>query len=619
MIVDQATLENFVPFQVNIFYTPYGERQLLVPKKYLNVVNLNEAVDLRIGNYWVHQSEKNSPLKEKDLANSISDMLNQFVNSNKEKSSSANKIKRIEDSQYDNFRKVRKKNDLLILDEIKKDTQYLARSIMVHSSEFAFKIYFVRSKAIVMCVQDPSLTYNKLLQYASIYHSYDTGKALKHLHEGGDISSGISTFLDYLKTADNHWFSVTNDYVQTIIRDVTSPYYEVLDDVEERKYKQEFLNLLKQHNITDADIEQYLSIRESILSPVILPNADNKWFFTTLHAKPIDAIASMTGKKPKEKDEYSQKLIFMHKDVKLTTPSAAKLGTAAHKLLIAACQQLTKNINMADNAQNTSINRDIQFTIEDYAKRCNYDISNDRNKKRIKQKLSEAVRTVLLDGTLSWQDKRGNMEGINIFEFGQIKGNYVKLKFTETITSYFLQQRTITQGSEALFRLDDRSNTAYALGYNMNLHSHMANNVELGTNNILSVQSLLAYTALPTIQKIRESGHSWVNMIKNPLEQALNNLVECEFITKWYYCRQGSKNSPVAVNEITYEEWEQLFIVFEIKNPPDYLPMLERRTNNREITKQRQELIELESDIRIATQKKKKSSKQDTISGEKNE
>ena len=88
---------------------------------------------------------------------------------------------------------------------------------------------------------------------------------------------------------------------------------------------------------------------------------------------------------------------------------------------------------------------------------------------------------------------------------------------------------------------DDKTTTKNAnkVLYKLSQHYNMSNNKTRGSNNILSVQSILSYTTLPTIAGLEsKNNRNFERLIKEPLEAILDYLQDTTHdIALWYYCK----------------------------------------------------------------------------------
>ena len=81
------------------------------------------------------------------------------------------------------------------------------------------------------------------------------------------------------------------------------------------------------------------------------------------------------------------------------------------------------------------------------------------------------------------------------------------------------------------------------------------------------VSSLLKKTEITTIEKVRATQQSWKSKIKEPLEAILNDFPG---VPNWGYIINDKLKLPEDLPpDLTYEEWENLTIQYNIENFPN--------------------------------------------------
>lgn len=136
----------------------------------------------------------------------------------------------------------------------------------------------------------------------------------------------------------------------------------------------------------------------------------------------------------------------------------------------------------------------------------------------------------------------------------------------------------------ALLAIDNRKATTYKIGVRIAKHNSNDNNVASGTNNTLSVRSLLeAATDLPSYEDITARGQrNWRNKIKLPLERALDDLMDDDvrYLSKWEYRdpRTGTTYTSETAQPLAWEQYNRLMVDFTVIDPPASTPaQIERR------------------------------------------
>lgn len=247
-------------------------------------------------------------------------------------------------------------------------------------------------------------------------------------------------------------------------------------------------------------------------------------------------------------------------------------GITTHKLLCAGLIWFTKKNNIGDDRDN--VQTEIVIPLRKYALLCGHrgiiaKDENDRNRakeslKTVRKQISKDLK-LLLHSSLEWQEStRGKNEHYEcpILLNGRIKNGYIYMTFSSQFAKY-LKHRRITEYPETLFSVDNRKSNAYRIGQACAFQYYNTNNRKDGNFNKLKVQTLLAYTNLPTIETVRkEKNGTWRARIKEPLEKALNELLVKGVISKWE-CKQRADFLLSDENhKLTFEEWADSLIYF---------------------------------------------------------
>lgn len=265
----------------------------------------------------------------------------------------------------------------------------------------------------------------------------------------------------------------------------------------------------------------------------------------------------------------------------------AKLRVSTQKLLDMGIIYLTKTNNYKESDIN-KINTGVNIPLKDYAYNLGYDIQEKptntpeeekKEKARIKSlidKLRNKVNedlTTLYSMSLSWTEPKGDKKGtsldykdIRILQSKAVKKGIIQIRFTQEIAHY-LNHAYITQYPMQLLSIDERNPIVYQVGYKLVIHGGMLNNKQNKTQGIIGVKSLLNATSeIVKWEDLKEkdSGH-WERRIKEPLEKALDKLVEKRVIEFWEY--SNSKGVPLDDRQITidsYNAFEPLYIKFKL-------------------------------------------------------
>lgn len=291
-------------------------------------------------------------------------------------------------------------------------------------------------------------------------------------------------------------------------------------------------------------------------------------------------------------DKHTKKAVFTTKDGhKITIDHFDKLlrglSTPAKKILNTSIMFLTAtNYYNADRV--TPI---VEIPLIEYGERCGYQLTprkmatpeeqaaeNKAVDKRIKE-FKKAVRNDLRDiKEQSWTAaitkgrNTGDYKDMTIISSHGIINGQIRIVF-DMDAATFLVNGYVMQHPMALLAVDNRNPNAYALGYKIAQHNSMDTNAAKGTNNTLSVESLLAAAPeIQTIDDLKAKGQrNWKDKIKRPLENALNELVKVRVLNRWEYRdpATGTTYTPETAQKLTWAQYIRLMVDFVMINAPD--------------------------------------------------
>jgi hypothetical protein len=123
----------------------------------------------------------------------------------------------------------------------------------------------------------------------------------------------------------------------------------------------------------------------------------------------------------------------------------------------------------------------------------------------------------------------------------------------------------VTQFPIKILKLDDRNQSVYRLAKKLSLHYSIRNNVDIDTNSIISVKSLLTYCedTIPSYETVRNKDGSTKRCIVEPFIRSMNVLKD-EQIIKWRFCKAKKQAPFVATDAIPYHELINLYVQFRI-------------------------------------------------------
>ena len=130
------------------------------------------------------------------------------------------------------------------------------------------------------------------------------------------------------------------------------------------------------------------------------------------------------------------------------------------------------------------------------------------------------------------------------------------------------------QWSPALLRHDNRDPNSYVIGRKLLLQHSMDSNAAAGTDNTLSVKTLLAEAPdIPSMEELQTKGQrNWKRLIKEKLEAALNkNISTAPLLTRWEYRHPitGTTYTPETASGLSWDEYYSLMVDFVLAEEPD--------------------------------------------------
>lgn len=134
------------------------------------------------------------------------------------------------------------------------------------------------------------------------------------------------------------------------------------------------------------------------------------------------------------------------------------------------------------------------------------------------------------------------------------------------------------------------------------------------TNNILAIKTLLNFCAdnIPSYEYVQQTdrGH-WVRQIRQPLEEALNE-IQSAGLFSWQYCKRGlAEATPQEIRTNDYRKWSSLYITFRlIPDEPDQTERLEHKQERLEAAQAKQALKDAETLIKADKIEKRKARQQ---------
>lgn len=267
--------------------------------------------------------------------------------------------------------------------------------------------------------------------------------------------------------------------------------------------------------------------------------------------------------------------------------------TEADKRLLDYCVYLLTRQNSSPKAE--EIDDIVRFTVEDYAELLHKDISTkplrDKLRRDIRNGFTRLRSTDLAIVERGSKSKDGAYYNIGVYQSTSGSRRAVlEFQFGRQIAKHLINNHYIALLHPGIFAT--KRGLGYSLGRYLCIRYGMDKNVEKGTNDIVSVKSLLeTFPAIPSIEDINAAGDfHWQRRIQDKLERELNELEKLGVLEWWVYCWE--KKTPLKEEELiftTYEQFEKAYIYFKIKDEPDQSERRAKRIETRERRKKRQE------------------------------
>ena len=302
------------------------------------------------------------------------------------------------------------------------------------------------------------------------------------------------------------------------------------------------------------------------------------------HGKALNALAKMSAIKPSV--DRVGNATFEAEDIKIVIEQFSQikrsLNINAHKLLTVGISEFAKANSFKSNQ---ALKLGIIFSFTEHAADRGCDIDDPKQMKDFRKKLQKDLK-ILKGQSLYWEEKINghliNFDNLSIFGRVKLDGDCIYMEFTQSFAEY-LSMLPLNQYCRNLMLIDGRNPNPYNIGIKMWEHYNLDNNIKKGNNNRLRVKSLLRASNLPSYEKILSQRGSWERKIKDPFEDALDDLVEYGVIKPWDYTKKNGEplTREDRINLTSYHDWENLLVMFEIKDPKDHRKRIERKTQKR--------------------------------------
>lgn len=330
-------------------------------------------------------------------------------------------------------------------------------------------------------------------------------------------------------------------------------------------------------------------------------------YLPTVHGKATDALAYMSNKRAKI-DQITKDVTIEKMGVQLIISAPKKLKASwkvsTDKLFSTALATFTKN-NDFTHLKGKEPEREITIGLREYAQSLGYDIEEHtthtpeeakKEKKRVKNQLDNIRKAVkedldiIHDSRISWEDpikvkgKPSDFKRISLVTLTGIENGEILISLSPEIAGYLAERNLITQYPTKLLKLDSRKPNAYYIGRKLTGYYNIDNNQMRGTQNRISIKKLLEVTDLPTYEEVqkKDRGH-WANRIKEPFEEALDELTRNHILKNWEYIH--AKGVPLTDEEAeditTYQDFASLYLLFDPADKVDHEERIEAKQEER--------------------------------------
>jgi hypothetical protein len=150
----------------------------------------------------------------------------------------------------------------------------------------------------------------------------------------------------------------------------------------------------------------------------------------------------------------------------------------------------------------------------------------------------------------------------------KLRGGVYEMEFSNDFLRY-CATTTPQAFHNAMYQINGNNNP-YSWGLGQKLRQHYELNRGKRNQNRLSVKKLLAAVPdIPTYSEVRAGARDVNRRIIEPVERDLDELVRLDIVKRWEY--SNAKGAPLTADQlkgIEYQQWEKLYITFELNLPP---------------------------------------------------
>lgn len=320
--------------------------------------------------------------------------------------------------------------------------------------------------------------------------------------------------------------------------------------------------------VLSAAYQQFLDMlydNEKYANNVIPPTQ-----FLALHGAVTDNLSEAHKYVLAEVNKRKKQIVTDDKRVEITLFGSGlqKIPTSVSKLLIRAITELAKKNHTGRNAKlpEAEDKCKVEIPIAEFAKQRFSEHKKEKdlidNARKSFKKESEILYHINIR-VIGEKNYENNMRILS--QYGTDKRGNITMTFTPEMAQYLIRQ-VPTYYPVALYATDDRCPNAYSLGVAICNYANMDSNIIRRKNNRLAVKTLLSHTALPKYGE----GVKLKRHLKDPLENALNALVECGVLNEWHYDAYKEKF-------VNYKEWSETLVYFSLKDPVDHNERIDKK------------------------------------------
>lgn len=283
-----------------------------------------------------------------------------------------------------------------------------------------------------------------------------------------------------------------------------------------------------------------------------------------------------------------------------------ELGVSAKKLIHVAIAELTQQ-----NSYHTApekVNPVITLDLIAYARANKMDVDvhpqdtqeeADKEDKRVQANVKELKKSLRHDieyiSSISYSQVDRKSEDFRIsrlFSSGEVRGYVIRINFDPQAAEVLVNHSVLSHHSPRLLAIDNKHPNSYAIGCAIEEHYFIDHNLEAGTANTLTVHTLIDRSPdIATVSEYTAKGRrDWKERIKQRVEDALDEAVSVNLITRWEY---RTKNDDVLSREeaaaLTLEEYDSLRVDYIMADAPDQTARLKAKADRKKAAAEKAE------------------------------